>query len=213
MKVSFRFNRCYRQTSIRKKNIFRKNEGGINGGIYRRCDRQFANFFLIYISYNLKMLKKKKLQIPNKTNKDRFQRNMKHLKFASWKQPRGRPRFKENKFPMEEARKLLTPQRTLDLFPISYRLNLKKNHKQNKKEFLIEHTSTPQTCVQRTFQSQCSTRTHIVLNKRTQPWKNLEKASSPILPLPLPSLAVTRSFPPLEKETWWRGVYLKFSSV
>lgn len=77
------------------------------------------NFFLIYISYNLKILKKKKkLQISNKTNKDRFQRNMKHLKFASWKQPRGRPRFKENKFPMEEARKLLTPQRTLNLFPI-----------------------------------------------------------------------------------------------
>lgn len=134
MKVSFRFNRCYRQTSIRKKNIFRKNEGGINGGIYRRCDRQFANFFLIYISYNLKMLKKKKkLQIPNKTNKDRFQRNMKHLKFASWKQPRGRPRFKENKFPMEEARKLLTPQRTLNLFPISYRLNLKKITNKTKK--------------------------------------------------------------------------------
>lgn len=148
------------------------------------------NFFLIYISHNLKILKKRKLQIPNKTNKDRFQRNMKHLKFASWKQPRGRPRFKENKFAMEEARKLLTPQRTLNLFPISYRLNLKKNHKQNKKEFLIEHTSTPQTCVQRTFQSQCSTRTHIVLNKRTQ--RNLEKASSPILSPPLPSLAITR---------------------
>lgn len=186
MKVSFRFNRCYRQTSIRKKNIFRKNKGGINGGIYRRCDRQFAKFF-----FNLHFLqpqdtqkkKKKKLQISNKTNKDRFQRNMKHLKFASWKQPRGRPRFKENKFPMEEARKLLTPQRTLNLFPISYRLILKKNHKQNKKEFLIEHTSTPQTCVQRTFQSQCSTRTHIVLNKRIQ--RNLEKASSPI-PLPCP---------------------------
>lgn len=143
------------------------------------------NFFLIYISYNLKILKKKKkkLQISNKTNKDRFQRNMKHLKFTSWKQPRGRPRFKENKFPMEEARKLLTPQRTLNLFPISYRLILKKNHKQNKKEFLIEHTSTPQTCVQRTFQSQCSTRTHIILNKRIQ--RNLEKASSPI-PLPCP---------------------------
>lgn len=31
------------------------------------------NFFLIYIFHNLKMLKKKKkLQIPNKTNKDRF---------------------------------------------------------------------------------------------------------------------------------------------
>lgn len=43
----------------------------------------FQNFFLIYIFHNLKMLKKKKLQISNKTNKDRFQRNMKHLKFAS----------------------------------------------------------------------------------------------------------------------------------
>lgn len=63
MKVSFRFNRCYRQTSIRKKNIFRKNEGGINGGIYRRCDRQFAKFF-----FNLHFLQPQDTQKKKKKN-------------------------------------------------------------------------------------------------------------------------------------------------
>lgn len=115
---------------------------------------------------------------------------MKHLKFASWKQPRGRPRFKENKFPMEEARKLLTPQRTLNLFPISYRLILKKNHKQNKKEFLIEHTSAPQTCVQRTFQSQSSQRGLISFLIRES--NGILKKPPP--PFPSPALLDRNSF-------------------
>lgn len=43
----------------------------------------------------------------------------------------------------------------------------------------------------------------------TESWKS----PPPSLFAPLISLAVTHSFPPLEKETWWRSVYLKFSSV
>lgn len=116
---------------------------------------QFAKvFFLIYILQNLKnfshdfkMLKKKK-KILNKTNKNCSQRNVKHSQVER-NQPRGRPRFKENKFSIKEARKLLTPQRTLNSFLISYRLKqlkkityTKKKTKQNQR---IHHraSSTP----------------------------------------------------------------------
>lgn len=164
-------------------------------------------------------LKKKK--ILNKTNKNCSQRNVKHSQVER-NQPRGRPRFKENKFSIKEARKLLTPQRTLNSFPISYRLKQLKKITYTKKKNKTKPKNSSSSIL---HTLNVYSNNFWIINHNTQrgfisfsithqenPTESWKSPSSSLF-APLISLAVTHSFPPLEKEMWWRSVYLKFSSV
>ena len=65
---------------------------------------------------------------------------MKHLKFASWKQPKvGRPRFKENKFSIRRSRKASYSSKKLSTRISRLRHFKKKNHKKNSSSSIAPH--------------------------------------------------------------------------